>query len=149
MRNNLSSKIRVSIMKFLEKSKAARRRTEVFLQKDRRSDKVCEAGMRMFVMIYCGKYSRKDLNGLRSFKYIKVTPSSRNIKPQSLYPVEWAPISYAYWVYFLLQEWNTLMESTLNPKDWRCRLIDALLALVMMDEGPTLDELLKIIETAK
>ena len=81
-------KIRVSIMKFLEKSKAARRRTEVFLQKDRRSDKVCEAGMRMFVMIYCGKYSRKDLNGLRSFKYIKVTPSSRNIKPQSLYPVE-------------------------------------------------------------
>ena len=41
------------------------------------------------------------------------------------------------------------MESTLNPKDLRCTLIDALLALVMMDEGPTPDELLKIIETVK
>ena len=121
----------------------------MFLQKDSRLEKICEAGMRMFVMIYCGKDSRKDLNGLRSFKYIKVTPSSRNIKSQSLYPVERAPISHACWVYFLLQEWNTLMESTLNPKDWRCRLLDASLALVMMNEGPTPDELLKIIETVK
>ena len=33
-----------------------------------------------------------------------------------------------------LQEWKTLMESTLDPKDWGWRLEDAPLVPVMTDE---------------
>ena len=32
--------------------------------------------------------------------------------------MERAPMFHAYWVCLLLQEWITLMESNLDPKDW-------------------------------
>ena len=71
-------------------------------------------------------------------------PSSRSIKPNSLPPIERAAVFYAYWIYFRLQEWNTLVEST----HWGWRVVDASLVPVLMDAEPVLDELLKIIRVA-
>ena len=40
----------ILILILLEKSKTARRKTDVFLQKDRIPEKICEVGIRIFVM---------------------------------------------------------------------------------------------------
>ena len=45
--------------------------------------------------------------------------SSRTIKSDSFPPTEGAAMLHAYLVYFQFQEWNTLKESTMDPKDWR------------------------------
>ena len=66
-------------------------------------------------MTNCEKVS-DSLADLRSLKIMKITPSSRNKKPESLLPIQWASMFHAYWVCFQLQEWNTLIESALYPK---------------------------------
>ena len=45
-------------------------------------------------------------------------------------------------VYLQLQEWNTLMKSTLDPKVWGLKLGDASLVPVTTDEKPAPYELL-------
>ena len=46
---------KLSVLKLLEKFKAAGEETHVFLQKDRTAETICETGIRIFVMLYCGK----------------------------------------------------------------------------------------------
>ena len=103
-----------------------------------------EAGSRIFAMLYCQKDS-DSLTDLKYLKYIKKAPSSRTIKPESLPPIERDAIFHAYWVYFQLQEWSTLIESTLDPKDWEWRLVGASLVPVMTEEELVPNDLLKII----
>ena len=95
-------------------------------------------------MLYYEKDS-DSLTDLRYLKCMKITPSSRTIKPQNLLPIEQAIMLHVYWVHFQLWKWNSLMKSTSNYKDWEWRLADASLVPVMTDEEPALDELLKII----
>ena len=47
---------KLPILKLLKKFKGAREEASVFLQKDKTSDKICEAEI-IFVMLYCGKDS--------------------------------------------------------------------------------------------
>ena len=49
-------------------------------------------------------------------KYLKMVSSAANVKPESFPPTEQAAMFHIYRVYFQLQEWNILMESTLDPK---------------------------------
>ena len=53
---------------------------------------------------------------LRYMKYLKMVSSAANMKPESFPPTEQAAMFHIYRVYFQLQEWNILMESTLDPK---------------------------------
>ena len=46
-----------------------------------------------------------------------MTSSAANVKPKSLPPAEKAAMFHIYRVCFQLDKWNTLMESTLDPKD--------------------------------
>ena len=48
---------KLSILKLLEKSKAARKEADVFLQKNVSPEAVCEAGRKIFVILYGGKNS--------------------------------------------------------------------------------------------
>lgn len=68
----------------------------MLLQKNRTSDTICEAGIRMFVMINCEKVS-DSLADLRCFKHMKITSSLWNIKPESLLPIERASMFHACW----------------------------------------------------
>ena len=43
--------------------------------------------------------------------------SAANVKPESLPPAEKPAMFHIYRVCFQLDNWNTLMESTLDPKD--------------------------------
>ena len=70
--------------------------------------------------------------------------SSATVKNQSL-PLNEGAIIHTYWVYFHLQESNTIMESTLDPKDWGWWLKGASLVPVMTNDEPAPEELLKII----
>ena len=79
---------------------------------------VCEAGRKILVMLYGGK-NCDSLTYPRYLKYMKRASSAANVKCESLPPTEQAAMFPMYRVYFELYEWNTLMESTLNPKDWR------------------------------
>ena len=129
-------------LKLLEKSKAAREEADVFMQKNVSPEAVCEAGRKMFVMLYGGKNS---LTYLKYIKHMKMASSAANVKPDSLLPIEQAAIFHIYRVYFQLHEWNTLMESSLHPKDWGWRLEGASLVRVMADQEPGPDDLLKVI----
>ena len=60
--------------------------------------------------------------------------SAANVKAKSLPPTEQAAMFHIYQVYFQLHEWNTLMESTLDPKDWGWRLEGASLVPFMTDQ---------------
>ena len=44
--------------------------------------------------------------------------SAANVKPESLPPTEQAAMFHIYRVYFQRREWNTLIVSTVEPKDW-------------------------------
>ena len=52
-----------------------------FLLDDRSSEKVCEAGVRIFVMLYYGR-DLVSLTGLRYSKYKNMAPSSRTVKSE-------------------------------------------------------------------
>ena len=65
---------------------------------------------------------------------MKMPLSAANVKPESLPPTEKAAMFHIYRVYFQLHEWNTVMESTLNPKDWGWRLEGASLVPFMTDQ---------------
>ena len=71
---------KLSMLKFLDKSKAARRKADVFLQKGRTPETICEAVIRILVTLYCGKGS-DSLADLAHLKYIKMALSSRTVKP--------------------------------------------------------------------
>ena len=64
---------------------------------------------------------------------MKMVSSAANVKPESLQPTEQAAMFHVYWVHFQLHEWNTLMESTSDPKDWGWRLERASLVPFMAD----------------
>ena len=66
----------------MEKSKAAREEADVFLQKNVSPKAVCEAGRKIFVMLYGGKNS-DSLTYLRYKKYMKMS-SAANVIPESL-----------------------------------------------------------------
>ena len=135
---------KLSILKLLKKSKAAREEADVFLQKNVLPEAVCEAQRKIFVMLYGGK-NFDSLTYLRYINYMKMVSSAANVKPESLPPTEQATMFHIYRVYYQLHEWNTLMESTLDPKDWRWRLEGASLVPFMIDQEPAPDELLKVI----
>ena len=135
---------KLSILKLFEKSKAARVEADVFLQKNSSPEAVDEAGKKLFVLLYGGKNS-DSLTYLRYLKYMKMTSSAANVKPESLPPTGQSAMFHIYRVFFQLHEWNTLMESTLDPKDWGWRLEDDSLVPVMTDQEPAPDELLKVI----
>lgn len=63
---------KLSILKFLERFKAARDEVDVLLQEDTIQETICENGIRIFVMLYRGKDSFIDLKYL---KYIKMASS--------------------------------------------------------------------------
>ena len=44
---------KLSILRTLEKSKAARGKADVFLQKDRTPEAICETGIRISALLYC------------------------------------------------------------------------------------------------
>ena len=68
MRHNLSSAcFKLSILKLLEKSKAARGKADVFLQEGRTPEAICETGIKLFTLFYCGKDS-----DLRYLKYMSL-----------------------------------------------------------------------------
>ena len=133
-----------SKLKLLEKLKAAREEAAVLLQKNVSPEAVCEGERKIFVMFYGGK-SSDSLTYLRYINYVKMASFAANVKPESLPPTEQAAMFHIYRVYFQLYEWNTLMESTLDPKDWGWRLKGASLVPFMTDQEPVSDELLKVI----
>ena len=135
---------KLSILKLLEKWKAAWEEADVLLQKNVSPEAVCEAGRKIFVMLYGGKNSN-SLTYRRYIKYKKMDSFAANVKPESLSPIERAAMFHIHLVYFQLHEWNTLMESTLYPKDWGWRLEGASLIPFMTDQEPAPDELLKFI----
>ena len=73
----------------------------MFFQKNRTPETICEAEIIMFVMLYYEKDS-DSLTDLRYLKCMKITPSSRTIKPQNLLPIEQAIMLHVYWVHFQL-----------------------------------------------
>ena len=92
------------ISKLLEKFNAAKEEFDVFLQRDRTPETICEAGVRMFVILYSGKDSDL-LTHLRYLKYVEMASSSRTIRIESLPPTQpAAALFYAYQLYFQLQE---------------------------------------------
>ena len=68
-------------------------------------------------MFYVGINS-DSLTYLRYVKYLKMASSAANVKPESLPPTEQAAMFHIYRVYFQRREWNTLIVSTVEPKDW-------------------------------
>ena len=92
---------KLSILKLLEKSVAAREEADVFLQKDRYTETICKAGIRIFVVFYVGKGS-DSLTDLRYLKYMKMISSQTSIKPESLPPTDRAAMFHAFRVYFQL-----------------------------------------------
>ena len=63
---------KLSILKFLERFKAAMEEVDVLLREDRIQETIFETGTRIFVMLYGGKDSFIDLKYL---KYIKMASS--------------------------------------------------------------------------
>ena len=76
---------KLSVVKLLEKFKAAREEAHIFLQKDRTAEAICEIEIILFAMLYCGKDS-DSLTDLRYLKYMKMASSSRTITLASLPP---------------------------------------------------------------
>ena len=76
---------KLSVLKLLEKFKAASEEGHVFLLKNRTTETICQTGVRMFVILYSGKDS-DSLTDLIYLKYMKTTPSSKTLKPESLPP---------------------------------------------------------------
>ena len=62
---------------------------------------ICETGVKIFVILYCGRDS-DPLTDLRDLKYMEMASSSRTIKPESLPPTEQAAMFHAYRVHFQL-----------------------------------------------
>ena len=58
---------KLPILKLLEKFKVAMEETDVFSQKARIPERICEAGIRTIVMLYCGK----DSDSLAVLRYLK------------------------------------------------------------------------------
>ena len=135
---------KLSRLKLLEESKDAREEADVFLQNNVSPEAVYIAGRKMFVMLYGGKNS-DSLTYLRYIKYMKMASSAAKVKPESLLPTEQAAMFCIYRIYFQLHKWNTLMESTLDPKYWGWRLEGNLMVPVLTDQEPAPDELLKVI----
>ena len=94
---------KLSILQFLEKSKAVREEADVFLQKNVSPEAVCEGGRKIFVMIY-GAKKFDSLTYLRYIKYMKMASSAANVKPKSFPPTEQAAMFHIYQVYFQLHE---------------------------------------------
>ena len=65
--------------------------------------KICEAGIRIFVMLYCEKDS-DSLTDLRYLQYMKMASSSRTIKPEGLPLTKGAAMFHPYQLYFQPQE---------------------------------------------
>ena len=65
---------KLSVMKLLEESKAASRKTSLFLLKGKTQEAIYEAAKRIFVIkLYCGKDS-DSLTDLRYLKYVNIKP---------------------------------------------------------------------------
>ena len=75
----------------------------MFLQNNVSPEAVCEAGRKIFVMLYGGK-NAYSLTYLRYIKYMKMPLSAANVKPKSLPVTEQAAMFHIYGVYFQLHE---------------------------------------------
>ena len=82
------------------------------------------------------------MTDLRYLKYMKMALSSRTIQPQSLPPLEPAPMCHASGCICKFKS-RTVKKSNLDSNDSSWRLVDASLVTVMTDKEPTPDELLR------
>ena len=135
---------KASIIKLFEKSPEARKIAGTFLKTDATQDEVGEAGLKLFVLLYGGK-SSDTLSSLRFAKYLKMTSVSSALKPEKLPPSERAAWFHSHRVYFQVQEWNSLMESRLDPLDWGWILDGESLTPVKADQVAAPDELVNVI----
>ena len=133
-----------SILRLLEKSTTAREEANHFLKKDASPEEINVAGSKLLVSLYGGKTS-DSLTELRYLHYMKMSSSSAAIKPENLPPTERAAMYHFRRTYYQVQEWNTLMESTLDPKDWGWRLEGNSLVPITTDKEPAPEELLNVI----
>ena len=69
--SSLHAQGKLSILKLLEKSKAGRGKTDVFLQKGRTPEAICERGIKIFTLFCCGK-DPDSLTDLRYLKYMSL-----------------------------------------------------------------------------
>ena len=134
---------KLSILRLLEKRDDARKLADVFLNKDSTQDQICNAGLKLFVMLYGGKES-DTITRLRYLKYLNMA-SSPKISPERLPPSERAAYHHVLRVFCQVQEWNCLEENAVNPENWGWKVVDGKLEPIMTDEPPAPDELLKVI----
>ena len=76
---------------------------------------------------------------------MKMVSSAANVKPESLPPTEQTAMFHIHRVHNQLHGWKMLVESTLDPKDFRWRLEGTSLVAVITDQETAPDELLKVI----
>ena len=86
-------------------------------------------------MLYGGK-SFDFLADLRYTKYMKMVSESVTIKPETLSPTARTAAFHAYREFCQTEEWNKLMETTLDPTDWGWILENGYMVPVMTYMNP-------------
>ena len=98
---------KLSIMKLIGKSSAAREAADIILRNDPTHEEIKQAGLKLFVMLYGRKVS-DTLSTLRDPRYMKMTSSK--LKHEKLPPTEGAAYFHCFRVYHQVQEWNSLQK---------------------------------------
>ena len=88
---------KLSILRLIGKSDAARQAADVFLKNDSTPENIKEGGLKV----------SDNLSSVRYAKYMKMSSTSK-LKPEKLPPTEKSAYFHCLRVYHQVQEWNTL-----------------------------------------
>ena len=132
---------KISILRLLQKSAAARDAANTFANVNSTHDDVGEAGSKILAL-YGGKNS-DTLSSLRYAKYMKM--ASGKVTPEKLPPTERAAYFHSLRTFLQVQEWNNLENDYLDATQWGWKVMDNTLVPVMTDDPPAADELLNVV----
>ena len=118
---------------------------ETFAKKSQ-SDDIVKAGEEALVLLYGGRQG-DSLDKLRHVKYIqKLSTSTSALEPKKLPPTTSAAQFHSLRTFYQVQEWMTLGEVGLNPKDWGWEIQDDILFPVYTNAAAAPEELLNIVK---
>ena len=117
----------------------------VFYLHDASHIQISHAGIQIFAILYSGKVT-DDLGKLRYNQYMNmILKTKTKLKPKCLPPTNNTADFHSYRVYLQVREWDSLLQSGLDPTEWGWKLNDSYYFLIKTTKDPASPDVLNFI----
>ena len=138
---------KASILKKFTSSEKFQNLSKVFYLHDAGHILISHAGIQIFSILYSGKVA-DDLAKLRYNQYMNMISKSKSkskLKPECLPPTNNTADFHSYRVYLQVREWDSFLQSDLDPTEWGWKLNDSRYFPITTTKNPAPPDILNII----